>query len=59
MTIQGHRPARTGHSLQQDRALSQEDQLQAYVRRLHESNAERNGTQEPQRGRDPWLGLAL
>ncbi len=59
MTIQGHRPARTGHGLQQDRALSHEDQLQAYVRWLHESNAQRNGTQEPQRGRDPWLGLAL
>jgi hypothetical protein len=59
MTTEGHRPARTGHSLQQDRALPYEDQLQAYVRRLHESNAQRNGTQEPQRGRDPWLGLAL
>jgi hypothetical protein len=59
MTIQGHRPARAGRSLQQDRALSHEDELQAYVRRLHESNAQRNGTEEPQRGRDPWLGLAL
>ena len=59
MTTEGHRPARTGHSLQQDRAPSHEDQLQAYVRWLHESNAQRNGTEEPQRGRDPWLGLAL
>ena len=59
MTIEGHRPARTGRSAQQDSPLSHEDELQAYVRQLHESNALRNGTQEPQRGRDPWLGLAL
>jgi hypothetical protein len=56
MTTEGHR---AGRSLQHDPALTHEDQLQAYVRRLHESNAQRNGTQEPQRGRDPWLGLAL
>lgn len=56
MTIEGHHITRTGpvHSAQPG-----EDQPQAYVRRLHETNAQRHGTDQPQRGRDPWLGLAL
>jgi len=29
------------------------------LRQLHATNAGQNSDGEPQRGRDPWLGLAL
>lgn len=31
--------------------------LQAYIRFLHETEAQQNDNQEPARGKDPWLGV--
>ena len=33
-----------------------EDPLQAYIRELHEANNRNSGSDEPVRGKDPWVG---
>lgn len=33
--------------------------LQAYVRQLHESRNRQVSSNEPVRGKDPWLGMVL
>lgn len=59
MTIERNQPTGAGHA-GASRNHHDEDQLQAYLRRRHETSL-RHSTdgQEPARGRDPWLGLAL
>ncbi len=59
MTIAGHRPSHSGPTSAGHPLTMQDDPVQAYLRRRHETNAGQASDGEPQRGRDPWLGLAL
>lgn len=59
MTIEEQRPSHSSRAHAGPLHLAQEDALQAYLRRRHEASGGQDGNGEPQRGRDPWLGLAL
>lgn len=59
MTIERHSPGQRSSAQTGPAQREHEDALQAYLRRLHEANSAQDADGEPQRGRDPWLGLAL
>ena len=54
MTLNSHHTVSSGN-MRAD--TTSEAPLQAYIRKLHEANNRHNTSDEPVRGKDPWIGL--